>query len=287
MKKKILLAISLLVAIVLIISVSSCSKKTTTTPTSLTANEQRFKTIEANMQSQLDKLNALQAEINKLKSEASWQTYVNGVESKLQKAIDDLALDNTRLKSSLAATLAQQDSSIQLKLTEADKKIAEAIAELKNASVPKYAFVNNMGRRYIEVTVYGAGNYPVVISLYGTGLKTKEIEVDVADDEIAAVTDEQIIGNYTLAPITTPVTTAPVTVTSGAAIPTDPIPHTHSVVIPGVTINGITYNLVFNGTLLVLVVEPDTAWKNGDTFSLDIRDISGSVILATANVGVN
>lgn len=293
MKKKILLAIAVIAVIALLASVTGCTKKTTTTKTTpvVSTTDQRFKTIEANIQSQLDKLNALQTEVGKLKSETNWETYINGVEAKLQGRIDALTLDNTKLKTSLAATLADQDKSILDKLTEVDTKLAAAIVELKNTSVPKYAMITAMGRRYIEITVYGAGNYPVVVYIHGTNLKTGEIEVEEIDDEIAVVTDEQLTGNYSLVPTITPITSAPVTVTSGEAIPNDPsappAAHKHSVIVPGVIINGISYQLVFNGNLLVLIIEPDTSWKNGDTFLLDIRDISGSIIFATANVGAN
>ena len=291
MKKRILLITAIVVITVALLSITGCAKKTTTTKTTtsvLTANEQRFKTIEQNATNQLDKLTALQTEVTKLKSGSDWQVYVNGIQASLQSKIDALTLDNTKLKTSLTETLSAQNKTVADKLVELDTKIAAAIAEMKTAIakslLPRAAIATDFGRRSIKIEVYGIGDYPVVVNLYGNNLKMGEIDID---DENSSISEEFLSGDYTLVATPQTINVSSSTITSGAAVPVDPNPHTHNVLISGLTIGDSIYSLVFNGKLLSVIIEPDTSWKDVNLINLDIRDISGTLFYVTANVGAN
>lgn len=153
-----------------------------------------------------------------------------------------------------------------------------------------------IGRRAIEVMVSKAGDYPVEITLYGDKLAKEQITSPDAD-----IIDEFLFGDYTFVSsiITVIVPSQEVvvhsqTITSSNPLPTEPAPnnHQHSVVVPAQTITVLpksvtipTKDLTFNGTMLTIILEPDTAWVQDEIFELDIRDVMGTIYFATASAG--
>lgn len=120
MKKRILLAITLLVVMVTIISASGCAKKAppavSTTPV-LTANEQRFRTIEANALTQLEKLNTLQTSLSQIQTDIiglKTTPTSNPVLDTLKAKVDLLTADNARIQTSIVSLTSGQGSTAQI-----------------------------------------------------------------------------------------------------------------------------------------------------------------------------
>ena len=135
---------------------------------------------------------------------------------------------------------------------------------------PKYALVNSIGRRYIGINVYGVGDYPIAVTIFGTGLSLNQTDTG----SNANISDEYIFGSWVTTVGTIQTTIPAQTVTIGG----------QPVVIPAQIVNIPTTTLTFNGTMLVVVVTPGKAWIANDSFEIDTRYVSGTIYSATANV---
>lgn len=112
------------------------------------------------------------------------QSQITSLESKISRAEESLAsLEYTVSKqspidySSAVNSLSSQQATINESITSLTAEInalKTEITALKNdVATPdeRTAYAAISGKRYVEVVISGAGNYPVVLSLYGTGLE--------------------------------------------------------------------------------------------------------------------
>jgi len=301
LKKRIILVTASILLITLLLIPTGCVKKATTTTPTVTVEQlqARIASLESKVASQTNQITTL-------------QNQPPPTQTNYQPSIDLLKTDLVTLRTQ--------------------------INNLNTSNIPKYAMVTELGRKYIEVTTYGAGDYPVIVTLYGEGLKVNE--VDVEDDDIV---DEYLYGKYSLIPsskilnvssktfgvtgdTTFDVSSDTFSISDGTFdVPSGTFEtelvepytcnaHEHSVTVDGLevdieglevlvdgltvdieglgvsvsglTVEGIAYDLVFTGTMLVIVVEPDKEWVANDTFELDVRDVSGDIYYATASVSV-
>lgn len=243
-KRKVIFGLLFSLILILVLVIPSCvPKKSTTTPIT-PADTDRIIVLESKVSQLQSKVASIPEPPNYSSQIADLQTKLNNIESGVQTQLDSFQPDIP--------------------------------------DVPKFALVTEIGRKYIEVSTYGAGDYPVVVTLYGTGLNIDEV-VSTDDD----VVDELLYGTYTLTSASgNTLSVSSGTFTSNVPLPIEPMPnsHQHEVTISGLTVSGASYTLTFNGTMLVVVVEPDKEWEASDTFELDIRDMSGEVYYATAVV---
>lgn len=182
--------------------------------------------------------------------------------------------------------LQDTDASIGSKLTTIDT----AINSMKTSTLPKYAMVSDLTKRYVEVKVYGVGDYPVIITLLGEGLAAGILDVD--KDATYSIEAEYLYGTYTATTSAgTTVLTIPTKSYSSELIPSDPAPnaHEHEVTVSGLTVSvpNTDLTLAFSGTMLVIVIEPDDKWKAEDEISLDLGDLTGTVYYASASIGAS
>jgi hypothetical protein len=298
-KRRVLL-IALSVVIMTVSVLASCTPKKSSSSSgevAVSTVSSRLDALEANARSFADQLNALKSVTTTPATAKDWQPAINTVQSTLADQINQLRLQSVTPLAALQSSvdklntqwtaLSNTQTTDETTLTTLQKtltdQVTKALADLKTVSAPRYAIVTDVGRKYIDIDVYGAGTYPVIVNIYGDKLLTGEVNTLAADTY--SVTDETVLGTYVLTPMAgVPATissaTFPVTISGVTGA-------TGSVTISGLTVNDIPYSIVFNGKQLTVVVEPDKAWLASDTISLDIRDLSGSVSYATANVGSN
>jgi len=163
----------------------------------------------------------------------------------------------------------------------AELEASEGSENAGTLNIPQYALVTGISHRYIAVTVYGTGDFPVLVYLYGEDLEATNVpgsedwvveaveyrEYDVVDVFLYGQSIE--IGSE-------------LSETGGVIGDPPPNEHTHEMEIPTLFQNDV-------GTLLVVVVQPDDEWTNGYEFELDIEGIddnNGWVDYATASIGV-
>jgi len=177
-----------------------------------------------------------------------------------------------------------------------DLEASEGSENVETLNIPQYALVTGVSHRYIAVTVYGAGDFPVLVYLYGEDLQAANVlgsedwVVEAVEYREYDVVDVFLYGQA-ISTDTVPVTVPGQTVDTGLPEAGDPPPndHTHGVPIPSQDINVPSATMGDTGTLMVVVVEPDDEWSNGYEFEIDIQGIddnNGWVDFATASIGV-
>lgn len=199
------------------------------------------------------------------------QSRVSDIDSNTNKNYDD---EIASLQNSLNNVKNEVQSSVDSKLSSFQPVLPD---------VPRYALVTDIGSRSVDVTVYGTGDFPVIVILYGEDLDAGQVEAEENDYDVEA---EFLYGQEIRTSLSTYQVTIPGdTYMSGDAIG-DPPPnaHTHEVTIPDaeVSLPGLEQDNV--GTMLVIIVEPDDPWTNGYQFELDTRD-AGDIYYATAAAG--
>jgi len=179
-----------------------------------------------------------------------------------------------------------------------DLEASEGSENVETLNIPQYALVTGVSHRYIAVTVYGTGDFPVLVYLYGEDLQAANVlgsedwVVEAVEYREYDVVDVFLYGQA-ISTDTVPVTVPGQTVTTSdndpLKIDSGPIDHTHIIIIPEQGINVPSATMGDTGTLMVVVVEPDDEWTNGYEFELDIEGIddnNGWVDFATASIGV-
>ena len=188
---------------------------------------------------------------------------------------------------------------LDLQVIDFETRIAELEASVgsENAgtlNIPQYALVTGISHRYIAVTVYGTGDFPVLVYLYGEDLEATNVPgsedwvVEAVEYREYDVVDVFLYGRA-ISTDTIPVTVPGQTTVLNDPLKDDsgPINHTHDV--PPQIINVPSAAMGDTGTLMVVVVEPDDEWTNGYEFEIDIQGIddnNGWVDYATASIGV-
>lgn len=78
------------------------------------------------------------------------------------------------------AAIREDITELQSEWVDVNQTIQDAI-ESVNVTMPRYAMVSGMEEKYsgiyIDVSVYGAGDYPVLVSLYGSKLQNDTVSV--------------------------------------------------------------------------------------------------------------
>ena len=131
-----------------------------------------------------------------------------------------------------------------------------------NTTVPRYAMVSNVEEKltgiYIDVSVYGDGDYPIVVSLYGSELDPDKISVKPFSG--CGIRKIYAYGDYALVPF-------PIDLSSCNC-----------------TEQVWGYNLSSNYTQLAVVISPDDSWDAVDLIQLKVKKGGGTVSYATAIV---
>jgi len=214
---------------------------------------------------------------------ASLESIIPGLQSKVDGVINqNYGGTISSLQGSLNSIRDEINSSVDSKLATVDSKLAAFQPEMPD--VPEYVLVNSLSSRFVEVTVYGAGDFPVLVILYGEGLQINQAIADEDDDY--DIVSEFLYGQKLVTSVAPWNVTIPGGLyTSGDAIG-DPPPnaHVHKITIPDTTVSFPKQQLEGAGTMLVIVVEPDGSWAQNSTFELDIRDV-GDVYYAAAVIG--
>ena len=109
-------------------------------------------------------------------------TSIQGLSQWKATATEDLANFNTKqqqILSQLSGITNPKDWTSDMSELRADVTALEDAMAGINTTVPRYAMVSGMEEKltgiYIDVSVYGAGDYPVIVSLYGNNLQNDTI----------------------------------------------------------------------------------------------------------------
>ena len=184
----------------------------------------------------------LQSQVNGVTVPKNWSPEINAIKAD----IDALGI-------SVASTVASVEEMIE-----------EAVSGLNFTAMPRYAMVSNMAEKltgiYIDVSVYGKGSYPVLITLYGENLEDAEVSVKGSECDIAVA---YLYGDYELESVVAPV----------------------FIVSHNLTLDMTNYNLTFTGTKLVNVVMSGEAWDGLDLIEMKVTGEDVVVCFAAAAVG--
>ena len=136
----------------------------------------------------LDRVQDYSVNISQINSDiASWSADLTEVETalaSLQAEVDALVVtDWTSVIDGVNAdivSLGNAVSVIQGQISSLESDMASLTTTL-----PRYAYVSSLGSKYLNIQIIGAGDYTVVVTVYGSLLFTGEVrEVDLADYDI-------------------------------------------------------------------------------------------------------
>lgn len=239
-----------------------------------------------NLQSQL---NAVQSQLNTLSGTVVTLDSIAALEERLS------ALESSNNNEEILALQAQIDE-LEASIGEIDtdgccelidelslevQTIESAVSGLESRIAPRYAWVSAIGRDTVQVTVSASGNYPVVITFYGSNIMSAGIKVP-ANVTMYRVLSRLEYGGYYLSTEPFEVNdiytySVPVTVTDGTTTMTGTVT---------IVNRDAAYIVAQNATQVVVVVEPvNTIWAAGDVITLDITG-SGNIDYVTASVGM-
>ena len=230
-------------------------------------------------------------------TDAKLQSDVTALQTRVASLIDTVSnLDTPPNYEPDIDALEQQVIDFETRIAELEA--SEGSENAGTLNIPQYALVTGISHRYIAVTVYGTGDFPVLVYLYGEDLKATNVPgsedwvVEAVEYREYDVVDVFLYGRA-ISTDTIPVIVPGQVVETAENVPphdsNGPIDHTHDVTIDPQTINVPSAAMGDTGTLMVVVVEPDDEWTNGYEFEIDIQGIddnNGWVDYATASIGV-
>ena len=255
-------------------------------------------------------VNALDVSVPDYSSQiSSLQNQINTLESQLNTisgtvaTLDSIAALEERLSALESANNDEEILALEAQIDELEASIGEidtdscyelidelslkvqtlesAISSLEAKIAPRYAWVSAVGRDTVQVIVSASGNYPVVVTFYGSNIDSTGIKVP-AGVTMYRISDRLEYGGYYLDAEPFGVSniytyTVPVTVTDGTATMTGTVT---------IVNRDAAYVVAQTATQSVVVVEPvNTIWAAGDVITLDITG-SGNIDYVTASVGM-
>lgn len=207
-----------------------------------------------------NKVTALENTISSLPKQKDWSSTITALDAEI-----------TKLKTSM---------------TGISQDVEETLASFQPTTIPHYAIVNTIDEKksatYISVSVFGAGDYPILLSIYGSDLQDATITRNPDNDCFLA--DKFSYGTFTLICEDATITIPAKTFTSS---PADPAAHTHTVAVNGIEFVVQDIDDSFDATQVVVVVQPEDEWKAEDSFQIKVTGGDAEVNYASAVAGAS